>query len=69
MVSMIPVFQEMSWRPWVERLSIFKLFEPVELVTDGQSFEFNVSVLAGIGAAGIALAFVAFSVRDLPTNG
>jgi ABC-2 type transport system permease protein len=68
-VSSLPVFQEMSWRPWVERISIFKRFDPIELVTDGQSFEFNVSLLAGIGAAGITLAFVAFSVRDLPTNG
>jgi len=68
-VATIDVLHDRSWMPWVERISIFKLFKPVELVTDGQSFDYNVSVLAGIGAAAIAMAFVAFSVRDLPTNG
>jgi ABC-2 type transport system permease protein len=64
-----PVFRDRSWRPWLERVSIFKAFDPVELVTDGQSFQFNVSLLAGIAATAITLAFVAFAVRDLPTNG
>ncbi len=68
-ISMIPVFQDRSWKPWLERVSIFKLFDPVELVTAGQSFDYNISVLAGIGLASIVLAFVAFAVRDLPTNG
>jgi ABC-2 type transport system permease protein len=68
-IATIPVFRDRSWRPWVERISIFKLFDPVELVTDGRSFEYNVSVLAGVGIAGIILAFVAFCIRDLPTNG
>ena len=58
---MIPVLQEMSWRPWLERISIFKAYNPVELVTTGESFEFNLSVLSGIGVSLIALAFVAFA--------
>jgi ABC-2 type transport system permease protein len=68
-ISLIPVFHDMAWRPWLERISIFKAYNPVELVTTGASYEFHLAVLGGIGLAGIILAFVAFSVRDLPTNG
>ena len=68
-ISMIPVLQEMSWRPWLERISIFKAYNPVELVTTGETLQFNLAVLSGIGVSCIALAFVAFAVRDLPTNG
>ena len=68
-VSMIPVLQEMSWRPWLERISIFKAYNPVELVTTGESLQFNLLILSGIGVSMIALAFVGFAIRDLPTNG
>jgi ABC-2 type transport system permease protein len=68
-ISMIPVLQEMSWKPWLERISIFKAYNPVELVTTGESLQFNLLVLSGIGASCVALAFVAFALRDLPTNG
>ncbi len=59
----------MSWKPWLERISIFKAYNPVELVTTGESYGYHLAVLGGIGAAVIVLAFVAFAVRDLPTNG
>ena len=69
-VSMIPVLQEMSWRPWLERISIFKAYNPVELVTTGETFQFNLMVLSGIGFRRASRwHFVAFAVRDLPTNG
>jgi ABC-2 type transport system permease protein len=68
-VSMIPVFQESSWRPWMERISIFKLYNPIELVDAGETLAFNASALSAIGAVCIAVAFLAFAVRDLPTNG
>jgi ABC-2 type transport system permease protein len=68
-ISLIPVLEKMYWKPWLERISIFKAYNPVELVTTGESFGFHVGILAGIGAAAIILAFVAFAVRDLPTNG
>jgi ABC-2 type transport system permease protein len=68
-ISMIPVFQDSTWKPWLERVSIFKLYNPIELVADGNTFGFNLPVLAAIGAGFILLAFVAFAVRDLPTNG
>jgi ABC-2 type transport system permease protein len=68
-VSMIPVFQDSSWKPWLERVSIFKLYNPIELVADGNTLGFNLSVLAAIGAGFILFAFLAFAMRDLPTNG
>jgi ABC-2 type transport system permease protein len=68
-ISVIPVFQDMTWRPWLERISIFKAYNPVALVTTGDSYGFHLAILGGIGAAGIILAFVAFAVRDVPTNG
>ncbi len=68
-ISLIPVIQRMSWKPWLDHISIFKAYNPVELVTKGQSFEFNVAILAGIGASFIVLAFLAFAFRDLPANG
>jgi ABC-2 type transport system permease protein len=68
-VSMIPVFQDSSWKPWLERASIFKLYNPIELVADGNTLGFNLAVLAAIGAGFIVVAFLAFAVRDLPTNG
>jgi ABC-2 type transport system permease protein len=68
-VSMIPVFADSSWKPWLERVSIFKAYNPIELVDAGETFAFNVSLLTGIGVACIVMAFVSFSVRDLPTSG
>jgi ABC-2 type transport system permease protein len=68
-VSMIPVLAKMSWKPWLERISIFKAYNPIEIVTTGETLAFNVAILVGIGSACIAAAFVAFAVRDLPTNG
>jgi putative exporter of polyketide antibiotics len=68
-VSMIEVFHDSSWKPWLERISIFKAYNPVELVGAGETLLFNVSVLTGLGAVLIMVAFIAFAVRDLPTNG
>ncbi len=68
-VSIHPAIQEMSWKPWLDHISIFKAYNPVELVTKGESFQFNVAILAGIGAFCIVLAFLAFAFRDLPANG
>ncbi len=68
-VSLVPQLQNMSWKPWLERVSIFKAYNPVELVTKGESLGFNLAILGGIGISCIILAFVAFAVRDLPANG
>jgi len=68
-ISKIEVVQKMSWKPWLESISIFTAYNPVELVTKGESFEFNVAILASIGASCVVLAFLAFAFRDLPANG
>jgi len=68
-IALIPVLRDTWWRPWLERISIFKAYNPVELVTKGETLGFNLAILGGIGAACIAMAFLAFAVRDLPANG
>jgi ABC-2 type transport system permease protein len=68
-ISLIPVFHDSWWRPWLERFSIFKAYNPVELVKEGQTLDLNLAILGGLGAACIALAFLVFATRDLPANG
>jgi ABC-2 type transport system permease protein len=68
-VAVIPVFKDMSWRPWVDRASIFRLYNPVDAVTGREVYDFNVAVLTGLGVACIALGYLVFATRDLPANG
>ena len=53
-VSVIPVLQKYAWRVYFERVSIFKLYNPVDDVSTGESLLFNISVLTAIGAACIS---------------
>lgn len=53
---------------WLEKLSIFKAYAPVTVAVTGDAFAYNTAVLAGVFATGVALSFLAFSGRDLPTN-
>jgi beta-exotoxin I transport system permease protein len=68
-ISLIPILQTMSWEPWVERISIFKAYNPIQAVNGGDTYQLHLAILTGIGAGFIALAFAAFAVRDLPANG
>jgi len=68
-VSLIPVLQKYTWRVYLERISIFKLYNPVDDVSTGESLLFNLAVLAAIGVACIVLSFLALIRRDLPANG
>ena len=68
-VAVIPVFKDMSWRPWVDKASIFRLYNPVDAVTGREVYDFNIAVLMGLGAACIALSYLVFATRDLPANG
>jgi ABC-2 type transport system permease protein len=68
-IAIAPPMQKFEWRIWLERASIFKLFDPVDAVSSAQSLNFNLAVLAGLGAGCIVLAFLAFAHRDLPANG
>lgn len=68
-IALIPIFKDEPWRPWAERVSIFSLYNPVDAVTGREVYSFDVSVLAGLGAACVGLAFLVFATRDLPANG
>jgi len=68
-VSVFPVLQKYTWRVYLERVSIFKLYNPVDDVSTGDSLLFNLAVLAAIGTGCILLSFLAFILRDLPANG
>ena len=68
-ISLIPVLQEQSWEPYVEKISIFKAYNPVQAVNGGNTYQIHLAILAGVGAMCITLAFSAFAVRDLPANG
>lgn len=68
-VSVIPVLQKYTWRSYLERVTIFKLYNPVDAVTTAEKLNFNLAVLAALGLACVILAFLAFVRRDLPANG
>jgi ABC-2 type transport system permease protein len=56
-----------DWK-WIERFSLFKAYQPVEMAVKGETFGFNVGILTGIGCVGIVLAFLAFQWRNIPSN-
>ncbi|MDR3632340.1 MAG: permease [Isosphaeraceae bacterium] len=64
-VANIPVLER--WKR-IDHLSIFLAYNPVELVTKGQSLGYNVAALSAVALTGIAAAFAAFLVRDLPAS-
>ncbi len=68
-ITAFPVFAESWWKPWVDRVSIFSAYDPVELVTKAESFGPHVGILAGVGGACVVLGFILFARRDLPANG
>ena len=47
-IAMIPVLHKYSWRIWLERVSIFKLYNPVDAVSTRELLSFNIAVLAAI---------------------
>jgi ABC-2 type transport system permease protein len=67
-VSLSPVMADSPWKPWLERLSIFHAFDPVDAVSGAEHLAYNLALLGSIGAVGIVAAWVAFSLRDLPAN-
>jgi ABC-2 type transport system permease protein len=68
-ISLFPILKEMSWEPWLERISIFMAYDPIRSVNGGDTYQLHLAILCGIGSALIGLAFAAFAVRDLPANG
>jgi ABC-2 type transport system permease protein len=68
-ISIIPVLQKYTWRTYLERITIFKLYTPVDAVTGAETLGSHIAVLAGIAASCIVMAFVSLARRDLPANG
>jgi ABC-2 type transport system permease protein len=56
-----------EWK-FLEKVSIFKAFNPVEIVTEGNTFGVNTALLSALGTAGILFSFAAFTRRDLPAG-
>lgn len=57
-----------NWK-WLEHVSIFTAYDPVEAALKGQNLAFNAGILGSIGLAGVILGLIAFQTRDLPTSG
>jgi ABC-2 type transport system permease protein len=56
-----------DWKK-LEQGSIFKAYNPVELVTSGMHFQYNAGLLAGIGLIAVTISLVTFAYRDLPAG-
>ncbi len=65
-MTVAPQFEDYEWL--LEKLSIFRAYTPVTVAMKGEPLLYNTTVLVGIFAAGLAVAFLAFSRRDLPAN-
>jgi ABC-2 type transport system permease protein len=53
---------------WLESFSVFQAYAPVTVALKRSPLGFNAAVLTLVFAAGVALAYVAFSRRDIPSN-
>ncbi len=53
---------------WLEKFSIFKAYDPVEVVVKGENLVFNAGLLGIIGLIGVVLGFIIFARRDLPAG-
>ena len=65
-VAGIPSLEE--WK-WIDKFSIFKAYNPVELVVTGETFGFNAGILTGAAVILIGFSWIWFARRDLPTSG
>jgi len=57
-----------GWK-WVDRLSIFRAFDPVEAMVAARNLPFNGGLLGGLAVGFIVVAMGIFAHRDLPANG
>jgi ABC-2 type transport system permease protein len=64
-VANIPTLEAYKW---LEKLSIFTAYDPVESALYAANLPFNAAVLGGIGLAGLVLGWIVFQYRDLPAN-
>ena len=64
-MTIAPQFESVKW---LEKLSVFQAYAPVTVALKGEPLAYNVIALCSVFAAGLVLAFWAFSRRDLPSN-
>ncbi len=60
---------ESPLRPWLKKIALFELFNPVDAVGKGEFLTSNVTFLSGLALGGVVVAFLAFLWRDLPASG
>ena len=56
------------WK-WVDHLSIFRAFDPVDAFVGAKNLAYNLGVLGGVATALLVLSTIVFARRDLPANG
>ena len=64
-IATIPALEDYKW---LEHVSIFKAYNPVEVITKGETLAFNAGILGLVGLIGLTLGFVSFLRRDLPAG-
>jgi ABC-2 type transport system permease protein len=65
-MSLAPQFEGYDW---LEYLTVFRAYAPVTIAVKGDPLARYGAVLAGVFLVGVAVSFVAFLKRDLPTSG
>ena len=64
-IANIPSLEDYKW---LEHFSIFRAYNPVEVITKGETLVFNAGILGLVGLIGLTLGFVCFLRRDLPAG-
>lgn len=67
-VAALPVMEDSRWKPWLERVSIFKAYQPVDAIGKAANFGFNVLLLLSLSVAGMIISALCFQWRDIPAN-
>ena len=57
-----------DYRDLLQSLTVFELYAPVTVALKGEPLLFNTSVLAMVSLGGIAISYLLFLRRDLPSN-
>lgn len=67
-ISALPVMEQSRWKPWLEHVSIFKAYQPVDAVGKAANLGFNLTLLLAISLTGLIASALCFQWRDIPTN-
>ena len=56
-----------DWK-WIESLSVFKGYNPVDSILEAESLAYNTTILCLVGLTGVVGALIIFQRRDLPSS-